>query len=607
MPLAARLFVCLLALALPLAGPVAQARAEPAHGIAMYGDPALPPDFVALPHANPAAPQGGRIVFAEVGGFDSLNPYIRLGSAPWGVSLLTVESLMGRSYDEPFTLYGVLAASVDTDDSRSFAEFTLREEARFSDGTPVTVEDVIWSFETLGTEGHARYRNAWSKIASIEATGPRSVRFTFTEPDREMPLILGLRPILQRAQFDTEIGGRPFGQSALVPVIGSGPYVVDRFEPGRFVSFRRNPDWWGRDLPFYAGQHNFDEIRYEFYGDSAVAFEAFKSGAVSVWRETNAARWADSYDFPAVHDGRVRRVEIPHQRPSGMNGFVFNTRRALFADWRVREALILAFDFERINALINGGHEPRIPSYFGNSALGMRPGPAEGRVQALLAPFADTLPPGALEGYALPVSDGGANRRNLRGAMQLLTEAGWEPDQAGVLRNAAGEAFAFELLLRQGSGEILAIANAYINALERLGIRARLAVIDSAQYVERSNAYDFDMTHFVRLMSLSPGNEQMLYWGAEGADQPGSRNLAGVRSDAAEAMITTLLETDDADTFTAATQALDRILMAGRYAVPFWYAPVSRLAVARGLHYPERLPIYGDWTGFMPEVWWHQD
>ena len=607
MRFASPFYPCLFALTLALSSTAAAVRAEPAHGIAMYGTPALPPDFVALPHANPDAPQGGRIVFAEVGGFDSLNPYIRLGTAPWGVGLLTVESLMGRSYDEPFTLYGVLASAVETDDSRSFAEFTLREEARFSDGTPVTVEDVIWSFETLGTEGHARYRNAWGKIASTEVTGPRSVRFTFTEPDREMPLILGLRPILQRAQFDTENGGRAFGESAMVPVTGSGPYVVDRFEPGRFVSFRRNPDWWGRDLPFYAGQHNFDEIRYEFYGDSAVAFEAFKSGAVSVWRESNAARWVDSYDFPAVQDGRVRRVEIPHQRPSGMNGFVFNTRRAIFADWRVREALILAFDFERINALINGGHEPRIPSYFGNSMLGMQPGPAEGLERTLLEPFAANLPPGALDGYALPGSDGGANRRNLRAATRLLNDAGWEADAAGVLRNAAGEAFAFELLLRQGSGEVMAIANVYIGALAQLGIRARLAVIDSAQYVERSNAYDFDMTHFLRLMSLSPGNEQILYWGADGVDQPGSRNLPGVNSPAAEAMITTLLETDDAEVFTAATRALDRVLMTGRYAVPFWYAPVSRLAVARGLHYPERLPIYGDWTGFMPEVWWYQE
>lgn len=594
-------------IALALACSVSTALAQPAHGIAMYGEPALPPDFASLPYANPDAPQGGRITFAEVAGFDSLNPYIRLGSAPWGVGLLTVESLMGRSYDEPFSLYGVLAESVETDDSRSFVEFTLREGARFSDGTPVTVADVLWSFEALGTEGHARYRTAWTKIATMAQTGPRSVRFTFTEPDREMPLILGLRPILQRAQFDIETGGRPFGESTLIPIIGSGPYVVDRFEPGRFVSFRRNPDWWGRTLPFYAGQHNFDEIRYDFFGDSAVAFEAFKSGAISVWRETNAARWADSYDFPALRDGRVRRVEIPHQRPSGMNGFVFNTRRAPFDGWRVREALILAFNFERINELVNGGHEPRIPSYFGNSTLAMQPGPAEGLERALLEPFAADLLPGALEGYALPVADGAANRRNMRAATRLLAEAGWEPDASGVLRNPAGEDFSFEILLRQGAGEIMAIANTYVGALEQLGIRARLVMIDSAQYVERSNAYDFDMTHFLRLMSLSPGNEQILYWGAQGVDQPGSRNLAGVNDPAVEAMIATMLEATDPETFNAATRALDRVLMSGRYAIPFWYPAQSRLAVARGLHYPQTLPIYGDWTGFLPEVWWYQD
>ncbi|MFN3952971.1 MAG: extracellular solute-binding protein [Pararhodobacter sp.] len=590
-------------LAVSLAGP---APAQPAHGIAMYGTPALPPDFVSLPHVNPDAPQGGRLVLAELGSFDSLNPFIRLGSAPWGVGLLTVESLLGRNYDEPFSLYGLLAESVETDDSRSFVEFTLRAQARFSDGSPVTIEDVMWSFETLGTEGHARYRNAWSKIATMQATGPRSLRFTFTEPDRELPLILGLRPVLQRAQSDVAAGGRVFGDSSLAPVIGSGPYVVASAEAGRQVTFRRNPDWWGRELPFNAGQHNLEEIRYEYFGDAAVAFEAFKAGLVSVWREPNAARWVDSYDFPALRDGRVRRVEIPHQRPSGMNGFVFNTRRAPFDDWRVREALIQVFDFERINAMINGGAEPRIPSYFGNSDLGMRSGPAEGRVRALLEPFVDSLFPGALEGYALPVSDG-SNRRNLRAATRFLNEAGWQADTAGVLRNAAGQPFEFEILLRQGAGEMQAIAATYIGALETLGIRARLVQIDPAQYVERTNNYDFDMTHMLRLMSLSPGNEQLLYWGASGVDQPGSRNLAGVSDPAVEAMIAAMLEATDPEDFIAATRALDRVLMTGRYAIPFWYPAHSRLAIARNLHFPQYLPIYGDWTGFLPEVWWFEE
>ena len=583
----------------------AAVQAQPMHGIAMYGAPALPPDFVHLPHANPDAPKGGRIVFAEIGSFDSLNPFIRRGSAPWGVNLLTVESLMGRNYDEPFALYGVLAESIEVSDSRDRVTFTLRPEARFSDGSPVTVEDVMWSFRTMGEEGHARYRNAWTRVASMEQTGPRAITFTFTEADREMPLILGLRPVIQRAQF--EGGGRPFDESSLDPVIGSGPYVVDRVEAGRAITFRRNPDHWARDLPFYRGQHNFDEVRYEYYADASVAFEAFKAGAISVWRETNAARWQDSYDFPAATQGRIRRVEIPHGRPSGMNGFVFNTRRAPFDDWRLREALILLFDFERINAVVNAGLEPRIQSYFGNSPLGMEPGPATGRVAELLAPFAATLLPGALDGYALPRYDAPADtRRNLRAALRLLSEAGWEPGADGRLRNADGQPFTFEILLRQGSAELLAVATTWSESLASAGIEARITTVDPAQYVERTNAYDFDVTHFLRFMSLSPGNEQRLYWGRAGVSEPGSRNWAGVDDPAVEAMIATLLETDDPETFTAAARALDRVLMAGRYAVPLWYGARARLALAEELHFPERLPLYGDWTGFMPEVWWHQ-
>lgn len=583
------------------------AIAQPQHGIAMYGEPSLPPDFVSLPQVNPNAPHGGRIVFAEIGGFDSLNPYILRGSAPWGVGLLTVQTLLGRNYDEPFALYGVLAESVETDESRSFVEFTLRPEARFSDGSPVTLADVIWSFETLGTQGHPRYRNAWSKVATMEQTGPRSLRLTFTEPDRELPLILGLRPILQRAQFDPSSGGHAFDLSSLDPIIGSGPYVVANVDPGRSITFQRDPNWWAADLPFFRGQHNFDEVRYEYFGDASVAFEAFKAGLVSVWREPNAARWADSYDFPAVTEGRIRLVEIPHQRPSGMSGFVFNTRRLQFSDWRVRQALILAFDFEQINAMVNGGAEPRIQSYFGNSELGMRPGPAEGRVLELLEPFAANLPPGALDGYTLPRSDGRSNRQNLRSAAHLLNDAGWFADDQGVLRDSNGTAFTFELLLVQGSAEHQAIANAFIEAVSRLGIAAHLTVIDAAQYVERTNRYDFDMTYMLRLMSLSPGNEQTLYWGARGVSQPGSRNWAGVNEPAVDALISQMVESRSHEDFTAAVRALDRVLMAGRYVVPFWYSPVSRLAITEGLRFPQTLPIYGDWTGFLPEVWWYQE
>ncbi|PZQ99481.1 MAG: ABC transporter substrate-binding protein [Cereibacter sphaeroides] len=580
------------------------AFAQPTHGIAMYGEPALPPDFVSLPYANPDAPKGGRIVFGESGGFDSLNPFILKGNAPTPLAALTVETLMGRSYDEPFSLYGLLAESVETDSERSFVTFTLRENARFSDGSPVTVDDVIWSFETLGTKGNPRYAAAWSKIAKSEQTGPRSVRFTFSTADREMPLILGLRPILKKAQWE----GKDFTQSSLEAPIGSGPYTVAAFEPGRFISYRKNPDWWGRDLPFNRGQHNFDEVRYDYFGDGGVVFEAFKAGNISSYRETNPASWATKYNFPAVQSGKIVLSEIPHHRPSGIEGFAFNTRRPIFADWRVREALIQAFNFEFINKTLNGGVQPRITSYFSNSDLGMTPGaPAEGRERELLEPFADTLLPGALDGYALPVSDGSeANRKGIRAATKLLTEAGWTV-QDGVLRNQDGTPFDFEILLTQGQDEMLAAANIYVTALKRLGITARITSVDSAQYKQRTNSYDFDMTHYIRSLSLSPGNEQTLYWGSALVDQPGSRNWMGVNSPAADAMIKDMLTAQDPAEFVAATRALDRVLTSGRYVVPIWYSKISRIAHASNLRYPERLPIYGDWLGFQPEVWWQAE
>jgi len=578
--------------------------AQPAHGIAMYGEPALPPDFVSLPYANPDAPKGGRIIFGESGGFDSLNPFILKGNAPAGVSALTVETLLGRSYDEPFTLYGLLAESVETDAARSFVAFTLREEARFADGSPVTPEDVLWSFETLGTQGSPRYAAAWAKIAKAEKTGPRTVRFTFNTEDRELPLILGLRPILKKAQWD----GKDFTVSSLEAIIGSGPYVIGPFEPGRFISYLRNPDWWGADLPFNRGLHNFDEVRYEYFGDGGVVFEAFKAGDITSYREANPAAWAGNYGFPAVQSGQVVLSEIPHQRPSGIEGFVFNTRREIFADWRVREALIQAFNFEFINRTLTGGVQPRITSYFSNSVLGMTPGaPAQGRERALLAPFADSLLLGALDGYALPVSDGSeANRTGIREATRLLQEAGWSVTD-GVLTNAAGTPFAFDILLVQGQDDMLSIANIYVEALRRLGIAVTVTTVDSAQYKERTNRYDFDMTHYIRSLSLSPGNEQMLYWGAAGVTEPGTRNWMGMNSPAAEAMIKALLTATDPQEFTAATRALDRVLTSGRYVVPIWYSDVSRIAHARQLQYPDRLPIYGDWLGFQPDVWWYQD
>ncbi|MFC3061426.1 extracellular solute-binding protein [Paenirhodobacter populi] len=578
-------------------------HAAPQQGIAMYGDPALPSGFTHLPYANPSAPRGGQIRFGESGSFDSLNPWILNGRPAQGIALYVAESLMARSIDEPFTLYGLLAESIETDDARSWVEFTLRPGARFSDGNPVTVEDVIWSYETLGTQGHPRYQTAWRKVAKIEQTGPRSLRITFTEPDRELALLMGMRPVLEKAQWQ----GRDFSADTQTVPIGSGPYTVSRIDMGRFIELKRNPNWWGKDLPVNVGRYNIDTMRWDYFGDGGVVFEAFKGGEIDTFRETNAAKWARDYDFPAVRDGRVVKEDIPHHRPSGIAGLVMNTRLPVFQDWRVREAMTLAFNFEFISRTLTGGAEPRITSYFANSDLAMRPGPAEGRVAALLDPFRAELPPGTIEGYALPVSDGTPlNRANNRKAIRLLEDAGWQVDGAGILRNGAGVPLTFEIVLPQGASETRAIVDIYTEALRRLGIVPRVTTVDDAQFQMRKNSYDFGMTWMVLSLSLSPGNEQMLYWGSRGVTEPGSRNLMGMASPAAEAMIRAMLEAESSEDFTAAVQALDRILTAGRYVIPIWYAPISRIAHIRELHFPERLPLYGDWPGFQPEVWWYE-
>ena len=576
------------------------AAAEPTHGIAMYGDPSLPPDFVSLPYANPDAPKGGTIVFGETGGFDSLNPYILKGRAPWGIQSHVFETLMARNWDEPFSLYGLLAESIETGPEREWVAFTLRPEAKFSDGSPVTVEDVIWSMETLAEEGQPRYRNAWEKVRSIDQTGERSFRLDFSEPDSELPLIIGLRPILKKADWE----GVDFAQSSLRVPTGSGPYTIGAFEPGRYIRFERNPEYWGRDLPINRGLNNFDTIRYDYFVDSGVLFQAFTAGALSVYRESSPARWASEFGFPAVTSGAVVKAEIPHGRPSGMEGFVFNLRRPIFQDWRVRDALLHAFNFEFVNQTLNGGAFPRRASYFANSALAMGEGPAEGRVRELLEPFSDTLLPDALEAYALPASDGSPrNRSNMRRAAQLLAGAGWTV-QDGVLRDASGAPFAFDILLMNGQDE--AVTNVFVDALRQLGIQVGVQLVDQAQYNERRNDYDYDMIINTWNMSLSPGNEQMLYWGSAGVSEPGTRNYMGVASPAAEAMIAHMLETRDEAEFVASVRALDRVLTTGRYVIPFGFPDVSYIAYKADLRHPETLPVYGDWIGWLPEVWWQE-
>ncbi len=577
---------------------------EPRHGIAMYGDPALPPDFVSLPYANPDAPFGGRIVTAEVGSFDSLNPWALKGSTSWQLPSLIGETLMGRTLDEPFTLYGLLAESIDTGPNREWVEFTLRPEARFSDGNPVTVEDVIWSFEALGTVGHPKYHGLWEKIASMEKVGDRRVRITFNTADRELALLSGLRPILEKAQWE----GVDFAESGLSVVpITSAPYVIDDFEAGRFISLKRNPDYWGNDVPFRRGTNVVDEVRIEYFGDETAAFEAFKTGEVNFTREFNVARWDGQYDFPAVQSGDVVKAVLPHQRPSGMTGFVMNSRKPLFADWRVRDAMIQAFNFEFINDTMTGGAQPRITSYWSNSPLSMTHDAASGRVLEFLEPFAADLTPGTLEGYELPMGDGSErNRAGITAAMDEMAAAGWTV-QDGVMKNADGAPFAFEILLENGASENQAIIDMYVQALHRLGITPTVTNVDSAQYKQRTDTYDFDMTYYRRAVSLSPGNEQYAYYGSEMADEPGGRNLMGIKSPAVDALIGRLLTSESRDDFVAAVQALDRVLTTGRYVIPIYQWNISRIAYSRNLHYPEYLPIFGDWQGWQPDVWWWQE
>ena len=544
------------------------------------------------------------MVTAEVGGYDSLNPYVLKGRKPWQLSYLISESLMGRSLDEPFSLYGLLAETIETGPNREWVEFTLREEARFSDGSPVTVEDVIWSFETLGTVGHPRYHGVYGKIETIEKTGDRSVRFTFNEDNRELALLAGLRPILKRDTFD----GVDFAEegSLMIPVT-SAPYVITDYEYGSYIELTRNPDYWGANVPFRVGTANLDTLRLEFFADEVPAFEAFKTGETNFTREFNQARWAATYDFPLVQSGDVVKAELTHQRPSGMTGFVMNTRRAPFDDWRVRDGLIQAFNYEFIMETVTGNDANRITSYFSNSPLGMAHTLAEGRELEFLSPFADGILPGAIEGYSLPVTSGAeVDRSALRATIDQFEAAGWKIVD-GKMVNVDGTQLSFDILLNSGASESQAIGDLYVQSLARLGIEATIEAVDSAQYRERVTNFDFDVTYYRRGLSLSPGNEQYAYFGSEYADTPGSRNLMGVKSPAVDAMIDALLTSTSQDDFLAAARSLDRVLMSGRYVIPFYQWNISRVAHSKNLHYPDHIPLFGDWPGWQPDVWWYEE
>jgi peptide/nickel transport system substrate-binding protein len=593
-PLKAPISSLLLSLLLLLPG---RALAEPQAGLAMHGEPLEVQGFTHLPYANPDAPKGGRVVFSVQGSFDSLNPLIVKGAAAEGVREYVYESLLARAYDEPFTLYGLIAESVETPDDRSFVEFTLRPEAKFSDGMPITAEDVIFSHALLRDHGRPNHRSYYKKVAKVEKTGERKVRFTFdASGDREMPLIIGLMPVLPRHLIDPE----RFEKTSLIPQIGSGPYTIAKVDPGKSISFKRNPVYWGRDLAVNRGLYNFDEIRFDYYRDAGSMFEAFKSGLVRLRNEDDPTRWTEGYTFPALRDGRVVKEELPVETPAGMSALVFNTRRPIFADPRVRKALITLFDFEWVNRTLYHGQYARTESYFARSELSSHGRPADQAERALLAPFTAEVTPAIMDGsFAFPVSDGtGENREGRRKALQLLEVAGYQLTGGKLIKVATGEPFEFEILAATRGQERLLLT--YARALKQVGIEARIRQVDSAQYQRRKQTYDFDMIQYFWPVSLSPGNEQSFRWGSEAAVTEGSFNYPGVKSAGVDAMIEALLKAGDRTGFVAAARALDRVLLSGDYVIPLFHLPRQWVAHWSDLKRPETTPLYG----YQIDTWW---
>ncbi|HEX4410628.1 MAG TPA: extracellular solute-binding protein [Xanthobacteraceae bacterium] len=564
----------------------------------MHGAPALPEDLTALPYVNPDAPKGGRLVEGVLGTFDSLNPLIVQGLPLQPIRGYVVESLMARNYDEPFTLYGLLARSVETDDARSYVTFGLDPAAHFSDGVPVTADDVIFSWQLLRDHGRPNHRTYYAKVAKAEKLDPRTVRFTFADAgDRELPLILGLMPVLPQHAIDVAT----FESTSLAKPIGSGPYVVDAVDVGKSVSFKRDANYWGRDLPINRGLWNFDQLRFDFYRDGNAYFEAFKAGLYDVRSETDPTRWQTGYDFSAMRDGRVIKETFNNGLPKFASDFVFNTRRAAFADIRVRQAIALLFDFEWINRNFFFNLYKRSASFFDDSELSAYHRPADAKERALLAPYPDAVRPDVLAGtWSPPVSDGsGRDRDTLRQALALFKAVGYEIKNT-ILSGPDGRPFSFEIMVSDRDSERLALA--FSTSLARAGIKVQVRSVDDVQYQQRLSTYDFDMIEHRWEQSLSPGNEQAFYWGSAAADQQGTRNYMGVKSLAVDAMIAAILRAREHDDFVAAVRALDRVLISGSYVVPLFYLPQQWVARWTPLLHPAQTSV----SGYLPETWWRQ-
>lgn len=590
------IITAVLAAGLLAAAPFSSGYAEPAHAIAMHGKPAYPPGFTHFNYTNPDAPKGGRLTLGLQATFDSLNPFAVRGTPVQQIRNYVVESLLARGQDEPFTLYGLLASSVETDEARSFVTFQLDPRARFSDGKPVTAEDVLFSWQLLRDKGRPNHRYYYAKVSRAKKIGERSVRFDFAEQgDRELPLILGLMPVLPKHAVDAE----QFEDSGLKRPIGSGPYRVAEVKPGETLLLKRDPNYWGRDLPVNRGLYNFDEIKIDFFRDGNTWFEAFKRGLYDVRFENDPGRWTTQYDFPAARSGHLIREGFTSAEPRPLMAFVFNTRRATFADPRVRAAVNELFDFEWANAHLYYSAYRRNGSYFQASELSALGRPADEQERKLLAPFPKEVRDDVMEGrYRPPVSDGsGRDRNRLKGALLLFSEAGWELKH-GKLQNGKGEPFRFEIMVSSRDEERLALA--FSSMLKRAGIAASVRFVDGTQFEQRRRAYDFDMMPYTWTQSLSPGNEQTFYWGAASADTPGTRNYMGVKSAAVDAMIAALIAAHDRTELVAAARALDRVLISGDYVVPLFYPPRTWTARWPWIAHPDQPPL----TGLQIESWW---
>lgn len=584
----------------PVAGAQAQ-DGEWRHGLSLFGDVKYPPGFEHFEYVNPDAPKGGTFRQSSIGTFDTLNPF-NIKGTPAAGSALIYDSLMTTSLDEPSTEYGQIAEAVKYPEDYSSVTFRLRPEARWHDGQPVTVEDVIWSFETL-KKTHPFYNAYYRNVVSAEKTGDNEVTFTFDQTgNRELPQITGQLYVLPRHYWEgTDASGnkRDFAASTLEPPLGSGPYRIKSVQPGRSISYERVPDHWGADLPVNLGQNNFDEMRYEYFRDMTVALEAFKADQFDFRSENSAKRWATGYDFPAVQRGDVILQEFETENAEPMQGFIFNLRRPKFQDPRVRQAFNYAFDFEWLNTNIFYGQYQRTGSYFENSDLAAA-GLPEGKELEILEKVRDQVPPEVFTTvYENPVGgDTRKQRENLRKATQLLKEAGWEVRNGVLVNGQTGEPFTVEFLNDQPDSE--RVIAPYIQNLGKLGIKASIRTVDTSQYQNRMDNFDFDMTTDMFPQSLSPGNEQRDFWGSEAADAQASRNTIGIKNPAVDTLIDEIIFARDRETLIAAAKALDRVLLWNHYLVPEFFTPVIRTARWDRFGLPEIQPDFG----ISPATWW---